>query len=58
MISLFSEATLLIHIFLSLSLSQKLGMGIIGAAILLDIALWIPLTGLFLYMVCGGCRLT
>jgi len=57
-ISLFSEVTLLIPIFLSLLFNQKLGIGIIGAAIMLDIDLWIPLIGLFFYMVSEGCRRT
>lgn len=53
-----SGVTLLIHIFLSWLVIDKLGMGIIGAAITLDIASWLPFIGLFLYMVCGGCPLT
>lgn len=53
-----SGATLLIHIFLSWLFIEKLGMGVVGAAITLDISSWLPLIGLFLYMVCGGCPLT
>jgi MATE family multidrug resistance protein len=53
-----SGGALLIHIFLSWLFIQKLGMGIIGAAVTLDIATWLPLIGLFLYTVCGGCPLT
>jgi len=53
-----SGATLLIHIFLGWLFIEKLGMGVVGAAITLDISSWLPLIGLFLYMVCGGCPLT
>lgn len=53
-----SGVTLIIHIFLSWLFIMKLGTGVIGAAITLDIATWLPLIGLFIYMVCGGCPLT
>uniref|UniRef100_A0A0D6R1H8 Protein DETOXIFICATION n=1 Tax=Araucaria cunninghamii TaxID=56994 RepID=A0A0D6R1H8_ARACU len=53
-----SGAAFLVHIVLSWLFIQKLEMGIVGAAITLNLSLWLPLIGQFLYVVCGGCPLT
>eukprot|EP00252_Welwitschia_mirabilis_P021191 TRINITY_DN535_c0_g1_i2.p1 TRINITY_DN535_c0_g1~~TRINITY_DN535_c0_g1_i2.p1 ORF type:complete len:524 (-),score=23.67 TRINITY_DN535_c0_g1_i2:385-1902(-) len=53
-----SGATFVIHLFLSWLLVQKFQMGILGAALTLDFAVWLPLLGQFIYVTCGGCPLT
>eukprot|EP01018_Ginkgo_biloba_P028745 Gb_22188 [translate_table: standard] len=53
-----SAATLILHIFLSWLFILKLDMGLIGAAITLNVAWWVPAIGQFLYASCGGCPLT
>ncbi|XP_026416099.1 protein DETOXIFICATION 27-like isoform X2 [Papaver somniferum] len=51
-ISLFAVT---IHIFISWLFVHKLGVGIIGSAITINISWWILDLGLFCYVVCGGC---
>ncbi|KAI3859897.1 hypothetical protein MKX03_016532 [Papaver bracteatum] len=43
-----------IHIFISWLFVHKLGVGIIGSAITINISWWILDLGLFCYVVCGG----
>eukprot|EP01018_Ginkgo_biloba_P020240 Gb_41439 [translate_table: standard] len=49
---------LIIHVLLSWLFVSKWGMGIDGALISLNLAMWMPTVGQFLYVVCGGCPLT
>ena len=51
-------ATLLLHIVLSWLFIIKLNMGLVGAAITLDLAWWLCATGQLLYVTCGGCPQT
>jgi MATE family multidrug resistance protein len=53
-----SAASLLLHIALSWLFIIKLEMGLVGAAITLDLAWWVPAIGQFLYVTCGGCPYT
>ncbi|KAF3786483.1 DETOXIFICATION 27 protein [Nymphaea thermarum] len=46
------------HCLLSWLLIIHLKFGLVGAAVALNVAWWIPVVGLFLYTVCGGCPLT
>jgi len=57
-IACIAAATLLLHIFLSWLFIIKLDMGLIGAAVTLNIAWWLPPIGQFLYIICGGCPKT
>ncbi|KAI3992907.1 hypothetical protein MKX01_034257 [Papaver californicum] len=51
-ISLFAVT---IHIFISWLFVHKLGVGVIGSAITINISWWILDLGLLCYVVCGGC---
>eukprot|EP00253_Pinus_taeda_P006322 PITA_06322 len=51
-------ATLVLHVFLSWLFIVKLHMGLIGAAMTLDLAWWLPPICQFLYITCGGCPQT
>jgi MATE family multidrug resistance protein len=53
-----AAATLVLHIFLSWLFIIKLDMGLIGAAMTLNLAWWVPLIGQFFYIICGGCPQT
>ncbi|GLJ39521.1 hypothetical protein SUGI_0807630 [Cryptomeria japonica] len=53
-----SGAAFIVHLFLSWLLISQFEMGIVGAAITLNLSLWLPLIGQFLYVICGGCPLT
>lgn len=50
-----SAASLVLHIALSWLFITKLKLGLVGAAITLDLAWWVPAIGQFLYVTCGGC---
>ncbi|MQL70369.1 hypothetical protein Taro_002672 [Colocasia esculenta] len=51
-----SAAVLVMHLFLSWLCILKLGMGLVGAAITLNLAWWILVAGLFAYVVSGRCK--
>ncbi|XP_057830778.2 protein DETOXIFICATION 27 [Cryptomeria japonica] len=53
-----SAATLVLHIFLSWLFIIKLDMGLIGSAMTLNLAWWLPPIAQILYATCGGCPLT
>lgn len=53
-----SAATLVLHIVLSWLLIFRFDMGLIGAAIALNLSTWVPPIGQFIYIVCGGCPQT
>ncbi|KAH9316206.1 hypothetical protein KI387_024833, partial [Taxus chinensis] len=53
-----SAATLVFHVFLSWLFITKLEMGLIGLAMTLNLAWWLPPIGQILYATCGGCPLT
>eukprot|EP01018_Ginkgo_biloba_P028740 Gb_22191 [translate_table: standard] len=57
-IACLSGASFILHIGLSWLIIGKLQMGVVGAAMALNVSTWVPLIGQFLYMVCGGCPLT
>ena len=50
-----SVATLVLHIFLSWIFIIRFGMGLVGAAITLNLTTWVPAIAQFIYIVCGGC---
>ncbi|XP_057830665.2 protein DETOXIFICATION 27-like [Cryptomeria japonica] len=51
-------ASFVLHVFLSWLFVSKFEMGLIGVAITLNLAWWIPTIGLNLYVTCGFCPLT
>ena len=53
-----SGATLVIHIVLSWLFIIRFSIGVIGAAIALDISGWLPPIVQFIYILCGGCPQT
>uniref|UniRef100_M0ZPW5 Ripening regulated protein DDTFR18 n=1 Tax=Solanum tuberosum TaxID=4113 RepID=M0ZPW5_SOLTU len=53
-----SLAVLAIHTAISWLFVYKLNLGIIGAAVALDISWWLLVIGLFIYAACGGCPQT
>jgi MATE family multidrug resistance protein len=53
-----AAATLVLHIFLSWLFIIKLDMGLLGAAMTLNLAWWVPPIGQFFYISCGGCPQT
>jgi len=53
-----AAATLVLHVFLSWLFVIKLDMGLIGAAMTLNLAWWVPPIGQFIYITCGGCPQT
>ena len=50
-----SLAVLAIHTAISWLFVYKLKLGIVGAAVALDISWWLLVVGLFIYAACGGC---
>lgn len=50
-----SLAVLAIHTVVSWLFVYKLNLGIVGAAVALDISWWLLFIGLFWYTACGGC---
>ncbi|KAH0758903.1 hypothetical protein KY290_022396 [Solanum tuberosum] len=50
-----SLAVLAIHTAISWLFVYKLNLGIVGAAVALDISWWLLVIGLFIYAACGGC---
>ncbi|KAK4722480.1 hypothetical protein R3W88_012713 [Solanum pinnatisectum] len=50
-----SLAVLAIHTAISWLFVYKLNLGIVGAAVALDISWWLLVVGLFKYAACGGC---
>eukprot|EP01018_Ginkgo_biloba_P028673 Gb_13391 [translate_table: standard] len=53
-----SAGTFLLHIFLSWLFIVKLDMGLMAAAMTLNISWWLPAIGQFVYIYFGGCPLT
>ncbi|XP_059066207.1 protein DETOXIFICATION 27-like [Cryptomeria japonica] len=53
-----SAASFVLHVFLSWLFIFKLEMGLIGSAITLNLAWWMPTFGLILYATCGVCPRT
>ena len=49
-----SIATLVLHIVLSWIFIIRFGMGLVGAAITLNLTTWVPPIAQFIYIVCGG----
>ncbi|XP_049392082.1 protein DETOXIFICATION 27-like isoform X4 [Solanum stenotomum] len=50
-----SLAVLAIHTVTSWLFVYKLNLGIVGAAVALDISWWLLVIGMFIYAACGGC---
>ncbi|XP_031504602.1 protein DETOXIFICATION 21-like isoform X3 [Nymphaea colorata] len=50
--------SLLLHVSLSWLLAYKLGMGVEGVLISMNLAYWIPDIGQLLFVLCGGCPMT
>ena len=50
-----SIATSVLHIVLSWIFIIRFGMGLVGAAITLNLTTWVPPIAQFIYIVCGGC---
>ncbi|KAH9302713.1 hypothetical protein KI387_014296, partial [Taxus chinensis] len=50
-----SALALVLHIFLSWLFILKLGWGLVGAAVTLNLSWWIVVLGQLAYIVCGGC---
>ncbi|KAH0758904.1 hypothetical protein KY290_022397 [Solanum tuberosum] len=50
-----SLAVLAIHTAISWLFVYKLNLGIVGAAVALDISWWLLTIGMFMYAACGGC---
>ncbi|KAJ0790713.1 putative multi antimicrobial extrusion protein [Helianthus annuus] len=44
------------HLFVNWFFVYKYNIGVVGAAIMLDVAWWVPVFGMFVYVVFGGCR--
>ncbi|KAG5612712.1 hypothetical protein H5410_023993 [Solanum commersonii] len=53
-----SLAVLAIHTAISWLFVYKLNLGIVGAAVALDISWWLLTIGMFMYAACGGCAET
>ncbi|OVA15274.1 Multi antimicrobial extrusion protein [Macleaya cordata] len=49
---------LLLHVFMSWLFVYRFQVGLIGAAITLDLSWWVTVFGMFGYMICGGCPLS
>ncbi|XP_043712984.1 protein DETOXIFICATION 27-like [Telopea speciosissima] len=47
-----------VHVFVSWFFVYRLRVGIVGIAIILDCSWWLTVLGLFVYTICGECRLT
>lgn len=50
-----SLAVLAIHTVISWLFVYKLNLGLVGAAVALDISWWLLVVGMFMYAACGGC---
>ncbi|XP_076930773.1 protein DETOXIFICATION 27-like isoform X2 [Bidens hawaiensis] len=51
-----SGLALVIHLFANWFFVYKYEIGVVGAAIVLDVSWWVSVLGLFVYVVFGGCR--
>ncbi|CAA6654486.1 unnamed protein product [Spirodela intermedia] len=54
-ITYYTALSLTVHVLLSWFLTAKLGMGVAGVMGSTIIALWIPVVGQLVFVVCGGC---
>lgn len=50
-----SVASVAIHAILNWVFVTRLQLGVVGVALALDVAWWILVVGLFVYISCGGC---